>query len=65
MKSTNEGLKLADLLPELEELEIIAQITRFARLSIDPHKARRSCEIRVNVGAGRTGRFRKLEAVQR
>ncbi len=30
-------VKLVDLLPELEEREIIAQVTRFARLSIDLH----------------------------
>ncbi len=58
------GCELVDLLPELEEREIIAQVTRFARLSIELHSKRKSCEIRVNVGGGKIGRFRKLEAVR-
>ena len=58
------GCELVDLLPELEEREIIAQVTRFARPSIDLHSKRQSCEIRVNVGGGKIGRFKKLETVR-
>ncbi len=60
----SKRVKLVDLLPELEEREIIAQVTRFARLSIDLHSKRQSCEIRVNVGGGKIGRFKKLETVR-
>ena len=62
MTGTNK-VKLVELVPELEQRGIIAQVTRFARLSIDLHARRKSCEIRVNVGGGKIGRFRKLEAV--
>ena len=63
MTGTNK-VKLTELVPELEQRGIIAQVTRFAHLSIDLHSKRQSCEIRVNVGGGKIGRFKKLETVR-
>jgi hypothetical protein len=55
--------ELEDLIPELRRRELLAQVTRFAKLSIEFNDDRRSCEIRARVGSGRIGRFKKLENV--
>ena len=58
---TSQETELERLIPELRRRELLAQVTRFARLSIDYHTHRRSCEIRAHVGGGRIGRFRRTE----
>ena len=62
MTGTNEG-KLVELLPELRKQGIIAQVTRFARLSLEMNTRRESCQIRAHVGGGKIGSFQKLGAV--
>ena len=60
MPGTNK-VKLTELLPELKQRGIIAQVTKFARMSIDLHSKRKNCQIRANVGSGKVGSFQKLE----
>ena len=63
MTSLSARAKLIDLLPELEELQVLEQVLRFSMLCIDLLAERKDCQLRANVGGGRVGSFTKIVKV--
>ncbi len=55
--------KLIELLPELEELQVLDQVLGFSMLCLELLAERKNCQLRANVGGGRGGSFNKLVKV--
>lgn len=63
MQSVSARDKLIDLLPELEELQVLDQVLGFSVLCLELLAERKNCQLRANVGGGRVGSFTKLVKV--